>query len=90
MSGAVFDATDGLSSNVYMANTMNFKGAKQTQTENILVNVSFSLYTATEECPEATELRSDMLLALKDFSYVFRETFTICHNEKLFSKLLFL
>lgn len=59
---ALFEATDGLLANVYLANTMKWKDAKETQIENIVaVSVSFPLCTATVEGPEATDLTTDML-----------------------------
>ena len=48
LSGAVFVATGGLSANIYMANTMMWKGAKETKKgKNIVaIKVLFPLFTA--------------------------------------------
>lgn len=59
-SRAVFVATDGLPANVYMANTMKWKGAKEAQSENIVAGEKFPLCAAMID-PEATDLTLDIL-----------------------------
>lgn len=64
LSRAAFVATDGLPDNIYMTNTMKWKGAKETKSENI-VAVRVPIMHCHGRLPRSHRLTLDMLSAAK-------------------------
>lgn len=70
------------SANIYMVNTMKWKSAKETQTENTVADVSLKLCTATVEGPEATNLTTDMLSTAKQLQSMSWQNWVSLYSDR--------